>query len=199
MIGVFMATQDKSLNEFLQAFDERKKKASGRAQIEQQLVERKRKALAPIRSFMQKFVDLGLVVPDSRAGTQGVSLSSTKPFVFYEKEASPSWAPGMALFFDHPAEVEIAIPNEIDKERLGAIVMRSVSSHKDDNILQQKFATLDLGKAALAKFLGKNAVSIQNDPRQKVPLAKIGAAAPSAEAPLPPQQPQLELPLDERK
>lgn len=194
MIGVFMATQDKSLNEFLQAYDERKKKASGRAQIEQQLVERKRKALAPIRSFMQKFVDLGLVVSDSRAGTQGVELSSTKPFVFYEKESSPTWAPGMALFFDHPTEVEIAIPNEGDRERLGAIVIRSVSSHKDDAILHQKFTTLDMGKAALAKFLGKNAVSIQNDPRKKIPLQKAEAKGVEFQ-----EEPQLELPLDEAK
>lgn len=166
-----MASEDKALTEFLQAFDERKRKESGRAQLEVQAVERKRKALEPVRSFLQKFVELGLVVPDSGIGNPGVGANATKPFAFYEGEASPSWGPGVSLYFDHPAEVEIAIPNESDKPKQGGMVIRSVTSHKDRMMLHQKFETVQQAKDALAKFLGKNAVAIQNDPRQRRALA----------------------------
>jgi hypothetical protein len=166
-VEVVMASEDKSLSEFLQAFDERKRKENGRAQMEVQAIERKRKALGPLRAFLQKFVDLGLVVPDSGVGNPGVSMGATKPFNFFESESSPTWAPGVSLYFDHPAEVEISIPNESDKEKQGVVVIRSVTSHKDRIILHQKFTSIDQAKDALAKFLGKNAVAIENDPRKK--------------------------------
>lgn len=162
-----MATEDKALAEFLQAFDERKRKEIGRAQMEVQLIKRKRLVLDPLRVFLQKFVELGLVVPDSGIGAPGVSLHATMPFSFYESEASPSWSPGVSLFFDHPAEVEISIPNEGDKAKLGLVVIRSVTSHKDRIMLHQKFDTVDQAKDALAKFLGKSAVAIGNDPRKR--------------------------------
>lgn len=162
-----MASEDRALTEFLQAFDERKRKESGRAQLEVQAIERKRKALAPLRAFLQKFVDLGLVVPDSGVGNPGVAPNATMSFTFYESEASPSWAPGVSLYFDHPAEVEISIPNDSEKEKHGVVVIRSVTSHKDRMMLHQKFNTAELAMDALAKFLGKNAISIENDPRKR--------------------------------
>jgi hypothetical protein len=162
-----MASEDKSLSEFLQAFDERKRKENGRAQMEIQAIERKRKVLNPLRGFLQKFVDLGLVVPDSGVGNPGVAGGAVKPFTFYEAESSPTWAPGVSLYFDHPAEVEISIPNDSDKEKHGVVVIRSVTSHKDRMMLHQKFLSIDHAKDALAKFLGKNAVAIENDPRKK--------------------------------
>lgn len=162
-----MASEDKSLSEFLQAFDERKRKENGRAQMEVQAIERKRKSLHPLRVFLQKFVDLGLIVPDSGIGNPGVSMGATKPFTFFESESSPTWAPGVSLYFDHPAEVEISIPNESDKEKQGVVVIRSVTSHKDRIMLHQKFTSIEHAKDALAKFLGKNAVAIENDPRKK--------------------------------
>lgn len=167
-----MATEDKALSEFLQAFDERKRKESGRAQMEVQAVERKRKSLSPLRTFLQKFVELGLVVQDSRIGTApGVAPNATVLFSFYESESSPSWAPGVSLYFDHPAEVEISVPNDPDRAKNGMVVIRSVTSHKDRMMLHQKFDTVEQAKDALAKFLGKNAVAIENDPRRRKPSA----------------------------
>jgi hypothetical protein len=168
-----MATEDKALAEFLLAFDERKRKETGRAQMEVQAVERKRKTLSPLRAFLQKFVELGLVVPDSRVGTApGVSTNATMSFSFYESESSPSWSPGVSLYFDHPAEVEISIPNDADRPKNGMVVIRSVTSHKDRNVLHQKFETVEQAKDALAKFLGKSAVAIENDPRKRRATSK---------------------------
>ena len=169
--------EDKSLAEFLQAFDERKRKENSRAQMELQAIERKRKALAPLRDLLQKFVDLGLVVPDSGIGEAGVAPNAQKSFSFYETESSPSWAPGVSLYFDHPAEVEIAIPNDSQREKDGVVVIRSVTNHRDRLMLHQTFRTVEKAKDALAKFLGKNAISIANDPRsRKAALAKPSAA-----------------------
>lgn len=161
-----MSKEDKSLGEFLNAFDERKRKETQRANLELQLIEKKRKALEPIRKFLQRFNELGLVVPDAEAGGPGVALDSTKRFAVYEGESSPSWAPGVSLFFDHPAQVEISIPNDSDIEKHGAVVIRVVSAHRDKNMLQQKFGNIAAAKDALARFLGKTAISIETDPRR---------------------------------
>lgn len=163
-----MSHDDKALNEFLNVFEERKRKESTRQLMELQAIEKKRAALMPIRKLLNRFVEMGLVVPDSEIGNPGVSATATKKFSFYEGESSPTWAPGASLYFDNPAQVEIAIPNEADQEKEGVIVIRSVTNHKDRNMLHQKFSSIEAVKEALAKFLGKNAVSIDRDPRTVV-------------------------------
>lgn len=171
-----MSKEDKSLGEFLSAFDEKKRKETQRAALEIQLIDRKRKALEPVRKFLQRFNELGLVVPDSEAGSPGVPSNSTKRFAVYEGESSPSWAPGVSLYFDHPAQVEISIPNDSDIEKHGAVVIRVVSAHRDKNMLQQKFLNIAAAKDALARFLGKTAISIETDPRKARAASKPSEA-----------------------
>ena len=158
-------SEDRALSEFLQEFDSRKQKESKKAHLEVQLIEAKRKELRGLRKLLQRFVDMGLVVLDSRIGEPGYAPNATQKFAFYEGESSPTWGPGVSLYFDHPAQVEIAIPNEIDKAKEGCVVMRSVTQHKDRIMLHQQFADMEQAKENLAKFLGKNAVSIERDPR----------------------------------
>lgn len=162
-----MSKEDKALGEFLNAFDERKRKETQKAALEIAVIEKKRKVLEPIRGFLQRFNELGLVVPDSESGNPGVPLGLTKKFTVYEGESSPTWAPGVSVFFDHPAQVEISVPNDSDIARHGAVVIRSVTSHKDKAMLHQKFATVGAAKDALARFLGKTAISIETDPRRR--------------------------------
>lgn len=182
--------EDKSLTEFLQAFDERKRKENSRAQMQIQVIERKRKTLAPLRDFLQKFVDLGLIVAHSGVGEPGISAYAQKSFTFYETESSPSWAPGVSLYFDHPAEVEIAISNDSQQEKDGLVVIRSVTNHRDRLMLHQTFRTVDQAKDALAKFLGKNAISIENDPRaRKAALTKPTMAVMKSAPHEPPEDP----------
>lgn len=180
-----MSKDDKALNFFLAAFDERKRKESARANMEQQIIDKKRKVLAPIKAFLVRFNDLGLIVPDAEIGNPGISLHSTRRFNAYEMESSPSWAPGISLCFDHPAPVEIAVPNEADVERMGVVVMKCASSHRDKNILEQKHLSVEGAKDALARFLGKTAISIETDPRKKAKEEKASTSSETTQAPAP--------------
>lgn len=170
-------SEDKSLQEFLSAFDDRKKKESHRAQHERRKIEQKRELLKPIRNFLQHFVTMGLVIQDARAGDPGISPDAQQKFAFYEAESSPTWGPGISLYFDHPAEVEIAIPNDSQIPEYGPVVIRSVTNHKDRNMLHQKFHSVDAAKDAVARFLGKNALAIENDPRKRVSVSKTPDAS----------------------
>lgn len=160
-------SEDKALKEFLQAFEDRKKKEAQRVSVEMRQVERKRRILAPIKELLDKFVDLGLVVSDARIGAPNVPLNTTQVFSFYEGVSSPAWSPGVSLFLDHPAEIEIAIPNDIDADKMGVVCIRMVSMHKDRQMLEKKFTTVESAKDAIARFLGKNALAIKKDPRKK--------------------------------
>lgn len=158
--------EDRALGEFLHAFEEKQKKENQRVSVEMRQIERKGRQLQPIKELLEKFTELGLIVSDSKIGMGGVPLNSTKTFSFYEAPSSPAWAPGVSLFFDHPAEVEIAIPNDIDVEKSGIVIIRTVSLHKDRILFDKKFTTIDMAKDTLARFLGKNAIAITNNPRK---------------------------------
>lgn len=158
--------EDRALGEFLHAFEEKQKKENQRVSVEMRQIEKKRRLLMPIKDLLDKFTELGLIVSDSKIGMGGVPLNSTQKFVFYEGPSSPAWAPGVSLFFDHPAEVEIAIPNDIDVEKNGIVIIRTVSLHKDRFLFDKKFTTIDMAKDTLARFLGKNAIAITNNPRK---------------------------------
>ena len=182
-------SEDKALDEFLQAFDDRKRKENKRAHLEVQLIERKRRELASIRKLLQRCVDMGLIVSDSRIGEPRFAPNATQNFAYYEGESSPTWGPGISLYFDHPAQVEIAIPNECDQVKHGRVVIRSVTHHKDVMMLHQIFTEPELAKEALAKFLGKNAISINRDPRialsasRNNPVPTIGGTGVLSSAP----------------
>ncbi len=174
--------EDKSLEQFLSAFDDRKKKETQRAMHESRKIAAKRQALQPIRNFLQHFVTMGLIVQHGRAGEPGVGPDEQVKFRFYEGESSPTWSPGVSLYFDHPAEVEIAIPNESQLEEFGPVAIRSVTNHKDRNMLHRKFQSVDAAKDAVARFLGKNAIAIENDPRKRAAASKPAQAESAMDA-----------------
>ena len=85
--------------------------------------------------------------------------------MWYEKESSPTWSPGVSLCFDHPAEIEIAVPNDRDGD--GVVIIRVASPHKDELLLNRRFDSMEMACKALAKFIGNNTESLENDPRGK--------------------------------
>ncbi len=153
--------EDKAFQEFLHAFEGRRQKELQKAQYELRQIKRKKVLLLPIKELLQKFVDMSLEVSHTNAGTHNLPLSETTLFSFYEGASSPSWGPGVSLFFDHPAEIEIAIPNPSDIEELGAVVIRVVSAHKDKNFLEKKHLSVEAAKDVIARFLGQNAIAIK--------------------------------------
>lgn len=168
---------DRALSEFLQAFDDKKRKETHRATHELKQIDRKRQQLTPIRELLQQFVEMGLVIASSKQSLPGAEPSSTQKFKFYEGESSPAWGPGVSLFFDHPIEVEIAIPNDLDLAKMGAVVISCVTTHRDKAMLERKFNTIEAAKDVLARFLGKNAISIEHDPRRVQRAERVDAHA----------------------
>jgi hypothetical protein len=113
----------------------------------------KQEELVPVKSFLKSLTTLGVQFKDGRL------------FQFYEKESSPTWQPGASLFFDYPALIEIAIPNNPKKD--GAIAIRVAQEDKDSTVLQQKFETVLAGLEALAGYLGKHTYQLELDPRNR--------------------------------
>lgn len=161
--------EDKALGDFFSMFDQKVQSEERRATFDERIIASKKEKLEPVAKFLRRLTAMGLTVRDSDAGIGGIPLASTKKFEFYEAASSPSWAPGVSLFFDHPIQAEIAVPNDMDVEKMGAVVVGIGSRHPDAGMLQQKFKTVEALKETLAKFMAKNTLSIERDPRRTPP------------------------------
>lgn len=124
---------------------------------------RKSAALAPVREMLWRLISLGVVVHESgdtgpwrtRPHHEGVPLD------VYEYHSSPSWSPGISLFLDHPAQMEIAIPNRRQENELGVVVIRCATHHPDAPLVHQSFRTMDDACAALSQFLVRNTIRVE--------------------------------------
>lgn len=151
---------------FRQAINEQKRRQKRKAHTDGLIRRRKAELLLPVRKLLKKLDSMHLVVNNAeRYSTTYTGDDALAPQVFriYEAESSDSWAPGTSLFFDHPAQVEIAIPNERDQDRLGVVVIRSISRHPDQILLQGPFRTVDTALIALSTFLAKNTARIDSN------------------------------------
>jgi hypothetical protein len=154
------------MQSYLKEYTEKEKKKIIHSQEERLIAAEKKKKLVVIEEFLQKFVDLDVMVNHRDEYTKNsTSLEGVEPkkFEFYLVDSSKTWSPGISIFFDHPCEVEIAIPNKTEEE--GVVVIRVSSHHPDAYILEQKFHTLDAACKSLARFLSKCTVKIGKDPR----------------------------------
>lgn len=154
------------MQSYLKEYTEKEKKKIIHSQEERLIAAEKKKKLAVMEEFLQKFVDLEVMVNHRDQYTKNsTSLDGIEPkkFEFYLVDSSKTWSPGISIFFDHPCEVEIAIPNKTEEE--GVVVIRVASHHPDAYILEQKFHTLDAACKSLARFLSKCTVKIGKDPR----------------------------------
>jgi hypothetical protein len=154
------------MQSYLKEYTEKEKKKIIHSQEERLIAAEKKKKLAIMEEFLQKFVDLDVMVNHRDQYTKNsTSLEGIEPkkFEFYLVDSSKTWSPGISIFFDHPCEVEIAIPNKTEEE--GVVVIKVASHHPDAYILEQKFNTFDAACKSLARFLSKCTVKIGKDPR----------------------------------
>jgi hypothetical protein len=152
---------------YLAEFTEKEKQKNITSKEEQAICEAKKRKLENIEKFLQKFVDLEIIVNHKDKHTNNVSsIYEIQPqkFEIRHAESSKKWAPGISILFDHPADVEIAIPNRPDEE--GIVVIKVASEHPDSYILEQHFTSFESACEALGKFLGKCTVSIGKDHTQ---------------------------------
>lgn len=160
-----MSGVEKAFDEFMKVFEDKASRHQVRSSFEERVVTEKNKTLQPVRLLLKKLMDLGLVVHHSDRFMRHRSSETPTPQLFevYENQSSPSWYPGISLFFDHPAQVEIAIPNH-DEHDKGVVIIRSTSEHPEAHLLHQRFQTVDDACLALSTFLAHNTVRLERAP-----------------------------------
>lgn len=201
------------MQSYLKEYTEKEKKKIIHSQEERLIATEKKKKLLIMEEFLQKFVDLEVVVCHRDQYTKNTtSFDAIEPqkFKFYLVDSSKTWSPGISIFFDHPCEVEIAIPNKVEEE--GVVVIKVASHHPDAYILEQKFNNFEAACKALARFLSKCTVKIGKDPRKYVkdtiqkkvtntefPLSSVPDEPPQTERKISMQKDQIESNISLKK
>lgn len=156
-----MKNLDNIFAEFLEDFHTEEQKRKILTEEDLIIIEKKIQKLRLVEEFLTKFVMQGVVVKHKDSYNYSiVDRTGIVPqkFQIYQEESSDSYAPGQSIFFDHPAEVEIAVPNDPSK---GIVVVSVASDNPHSYILNKKFTSYDDLCKNLAKFLLANTVSIE--------------------------------------
>lgn len=152
---------------FLNDLAEKENKKIQTSQEDRIITKEKQKKLKVIEEFLQKFVDLGVCVNHSDQYTKNTTTMSgitPQKFSFYYIDSSKPFYPGVSIWFDHPATVEIAIPN--DEERDGLVVIKVASYHDFSYLLESKFTSYESACEALGRFIARCTTSMEKDPRK---------------------------------
>jgi len=153
---------------FLKEFSELEKKRLQDNQEHRDIAKIKKEELKNIEKFLQKFVDLDIHVQHCDQSTpnymQAISNKDPKKFEFYYADSSKKWSPGVSIFFDHPAQVEISIPNNTEDD--GVVVIHLISHHPYSYLLEQKFTNYNSAYEGLAKFLAKCTLKVNKDTKK---------------------------------
>jgi len=121
--------------------------------------------LIPIRQLLKKLCDARVYVIDSGVYDKTRSGRAYLPpqlFKVTEDESSPKWQPGGSLYIDHPAPLEIAVVNISNRAEYGLIEISCTEEHPDRHILAGPFRTSEQACIAIAEFLSKSTLRIEN-------------------------------------
>ncbi len=125
---------------------------------DQEITEQKDQALVPVRRLLKQIVDMNILVSNASryaGGTQVTDLSP-KTFEVSENTSSEPYRPGNSLYIDHPAELEIAVPNFQEQEAKGVVVILCSTDHPKKSILNGPFRSMNEACVALAEFIAEN-------------------------------------------
>lgn len=151
---------------FLNDFNDKEQRKIQSSKEDRIITEEKKEKLTIITNFLDKFIDLGVYVNHREKYTKNtVTLDGIVPqkFTYYFTDSSKTFAPGVSIWFDHPATVEIAIPNN---EELDGVVAINIASYNDFSyLLNSKFTTYESFCEALGRFIGKCTTSVEKDPK----------------------------------
>lgn len=159
---------------FLNGFNEMTKKKNATTNEERVIAENKKKELSIIEKFLQKFIEMDVYVNHADTyDTISLSKNHLKPqkFSFRFDESSTQWAPGISIMIEHPALIEIAIPNDKDKE--GIVVIHIASNHPYGYLLQNGFNSQKQACEALGRFLSKSTTSVGKNQIQQEEKAPV--------------------------
>lgn len=155
---------DIAFNKFLHTVEERRSREQRRKNTINEIVESKDRELIPMRQLLKRMVDMNLVVTNASLHAGGIIPTNIAPatFMVHEGTSSPRWRPGNSLYIEHPAELEISIPNAKDRDEVGVVVIRSSTPHPDEPLLRGPFRTMTEACEALAEFVARNTEHINS-------------------------------------
>lgn len=156
------------LNSFLKDYHQKQETNAQYVKESRLIAEQKQKKLQPVAEFLDKFTELGVKV--FHRDTFDTSISSqdfekSMSFTYYMATTSKAWEPGISIMIDHPAQIEIAIPND---EKMGLFVLNISTDHPDSLVLKQKFNSLSTLCQALAIFINKNTIAMDVNPQEVI-------------------------------
>lgn len=153
----------KAAQEFLDSFEQRMHLEQNRLVRHEKIIAEKSQALIPFRMLLKKLVDAGAYVNHHGLHDPGSMVRSHAPQLLqvWEDQSSPKWQPGVSLFLDHPAKIEIAIPNPNQQTDHGVVVVMCSTDHPHSYLLKGPFVTIDEACVALAKFLSLSTQRIE--------------------------------------
>lgn len=178
-------------NSFLNEFNEQEKKKKSLSQDDQLIISTKKPTIDLIAKFLQKFVDANIVVNHKDLYTKNTFTNQhalPQKFNFSYIDSSKKWEPGISIYFLHPAEIEIAIPNKDDE---GIAVIKVITEHPDSYLLEHKHLSIESVCESLAKFLSRCTTSVGGKLKQNsnISPSKFIDSAPET----PPNLPNLPL------
>lgn len=154
----------KSFDKFKNLMNQKKQILIQDSAMEEEIRKKKNKDLIPIRQLLKQIEDMQLLVSNASRYSGGTTKTDLEPVLFRvnEKETSnnnPHLYPGRAVCFSHPADVEIAIPNESEQNSQGVIKINCATDHPDRGMLVRKFDSIQEACDVLAEFIAKHVVS----------------------------------------
>lgn len=155
---------DEIFDNFMNAAKEKKEAAKIEKEQNEKIRSEKEEILKPVRRLLKLFIKNKLIVKNTNINKKNRNFKEdVEPVVFsvYEGESSPSWEPGTSLYFDHPSEVEIAIPNVRNRKTEGVIVIKCSNGHPlSDKINNTKFDSVEKACETISELLISSLVSI---------------------------------------
>lgn len=127
----------------------------------QRIKQVKDQQLQPFRKLLKRLVDMRIMV--HHCSHHEFPGKPPQQFSVYENESSETFRPGNSLYFDHPAQVEIAIPTNTEQTKEVVKIM-CASPHPMGGLLQGPFMSARDAAMALSEFISVNTVCIEAMP-----------------------------------
>ena len=123
-----------------------------------EMTEKKDRELIPVRKLLQQIVEMNIQVSNASRWDGGTRVTdlTPKPFQVSENKSSDPYLPGNSLYIDHPAAIEIAVPNPREQEEKGVVVILCSTDHPHKSMLNGPFRSMDAACIALADFIAEN-------------------------------------------
>lgn len=156
-----------AVSEFFRLIQQQNTGVERRRKRDDEIERAKALVLTPVRQLLKALIDAGVVVRHRDSYNPGaVRRPAPEPLKVYEDESSPTWLPGNSIMLDHPAEIEIAVPNDNHVRQEGVIVIRCMTpDHPQESLLRGPFHTVESACMALSKFLAFSTVRVTRQPK----------------------------------